>query len=129
MGERGWARVLLSWRWAGSLLTAEISAARYFIRCDRHEAVAWAELCDVDGRRRAEVGSFRSVAEARAACERDAVARCRREREERGPVSVAISPGHRRRANQGLRSRDPVVERDALDAALAAFAGVVEEAG
>jgi hypothetical protein len=93
---RGWAGALLSWRWAGSLLTAEISAAKYFIRCDRHEALAWGELRDLGGRYRVEVGSFPSVGLARAACERDAQRRCRREVEERGRVDVRISPGRRR---------------------------------
>jgi hypothetical protein len=72
MRDRGWARVLLGWHWSGALLTAEISAARYFIRGERHEILCWAELRDVSGRRRAEIGSYRSVAEARAAAERDA---------------------------------------------------------
>jgi ABC-type uncharacterized transport system substrate-binding protein len=50
MGDRGWAGRLLEWRWAGSLLTAEVSAARYFIRCDRREALAHAEVRDPLGR-------------------------------------------------------------------------------
>jgi hypothetical protein len=43
------------------------------------------------------VGSFRSVGEARAACERDAQLRCcRREEGERGGVDVRISRSARR---------------------------------
>jgi hypothetical protein len=163
MRDRGWARVLLGWHWSGALLTAEISAARYFIRGERHEILCWAELRDVSGRRRAEIGSYRSVAEARAAAERDAALRCRREgvaeRERKqgpawdmtshGRVDVRISRGRRSssrgdspasngrpgKADKGRElgggnyrpgDRDPVA---ALDAALAAFAGVIEEQG
>jgi hypothetical protein len=95
-GANGWAGTLLQWHWTGALLTAEVSVARYFIRGERHEIVAWAEIRDVCGRCRVEIGSFRSVGEARAACERDAERRCRREGEERGPVDVRIAAGRRR---------------------------------
>jgi hypothetical protein len=93
VGDRGWARQLLTWSWAGPVLTATISAARYFIRVERHEVLAWAELRDLAGRYRVEVGSFPSVALARAACERDAERRCRRSEDDRGPVNVWIAPG------------------------------------
>jgi hypothetical protein len=80
MGERGWARVLLSWRACGpQLLEAEISLARYFVR-GGHEIVAHAEVRDLDGRHRVEIGSFKSVAAAQAACEQDARLRVRRDR-------------------------------------------------
>jgi hypothetical protein len=70
MGD-GWAQELLAWRaGVGRVVSAEISAGRYFIRADRHEAIAHAEVRDVGGRRRVEIGSFRTVGEARAACER-----------------------------------------------------------
>jgi hypothetical protein len=123
----GWARELLAWRaGAGRLLTAEISAARYFVRGDRHEVLAWAELRDVGGRRRIEVGVFGSVAAARGACELDAERRCRRGAEDRPAVDVRISPGRRRRE----RARAPEVARDpgeALDEALRAFADVIAD--
>jgi hypothetical protein len=90
---KSWAQRLLVWGWVGPLLTAEVSRARYFIRADRHEVLAWAELRDLDGRRRVEIGSFPSVALARAACERDAQLRCRRDREERGPCRSRSTNG------------------------------------
>jgi hypothetical protein len=68
VGDRGWAGELLSWSWRGVQLEAEVSRARYFIRAGRHEVVAWCEVREACGRCR----SFRSVGEARAACERDA---------------------------------------------------------
>jgi hypothetical protein len=74
--ERGWAQNLLTWRWEGLQLTAEVSRAKYFIRGERHEVLAHAEVRDLGGRRRSEIGSFPSVALARAACEADAVRRC-----------------------------------------------------
>jgi hypothetical protein len=141
MGERGWAARLLEWGWDGALLRAEVSVGRYYIRGERHEVVAWGELRDVGGRHWIEIGSFASVGAARAACERDAVARCRREREDRGPVDVRIAAGRRRAqmspceaakgrelggGNYRPRDRDP---REALDAALAAFMPVIEDRG
>jgi hypothetical protein len=63
---------MLTWTWRGVLLTAEVSRAKYFVRADRHETTAWAELRDVGGRRRIDIGSFASVGAARAACEADA---------------------------------------------------------
>jgi hypothetical protein len=129
MGDRGWAGALLAWRWDGLLLRSEVSVARYFIRGDRHEILAWAELRDLAGRRRIEVGTFGAVAAARAACEADVRRRIRRDDAEAraaGPVEVRISPSRRRRA----RARAPVVARDPradLDEALRAFADVIEE--
>jgi hypothetical protein len=129
---RGWAGRLLNWSWRGVQLEAEVARVKYFVRADRCEALAWAEVRDVDGRHRAEVGSYRTVVEARAACERDCELRCRRAGEERGPVSVAI--GGRRRAGAakaekgrelGGRNYRPC-DRDlgeARDEALRAFAG------
>jgi hypothetical protein len=90
--DRGWAGDLLSWRWSGAVLTAEVSAARYVIRGERHEVLAHAEVRDPGGRYRVEIGSFASAALARAACERDVQLRVRREGEERGPVDVRIAP-------------------------------------
>jgi hypothetical protein len=44
MGDR-WASRLLEWRaGVGRVVTAEISAARYSVRADQHEALAWAEV-------------------------------------------------------------------------------------
>jgi hypothetical protein len=80
-------------------LEAGIARAKYFIRGERHEVIAWTKLRDLDGRRRVEIGSFRSVGEARAACEREAQLRCRRDSEERpAAVDVRISPSRRGRA-------------------------------
>jgi hypothetical protein len=107
MVDRGWAGRLLSWRWTGSLLMAEISAARYFIRGDPHEAIAWAEARDVDGRRRIEIGTFGSVSAARGACELDAQRRCLRAQEERPAVDVRISAGG--------RGRDAAISRGAME--------------
>jgi|SRR5262245_29555863 len=90
--RKPWAGELLQWVWRGRLLEGSIARAKYVIAVQPHEVLAHVELRDVGGRRRAEIGSFASVGEARAACERDAVARCRRDREERGPVPVRISP-------------------------------------
>ena len=141
MGDRGWARQLLTWSWRGALLVSEISTARYFVRCERCETTAWAELRDPSGRRRIEIGSFRSVTLARAACERDAVARCRREREERAPVDAVLRPSkdvrispNRRRAGKADKGRElpapnyrPRESVAALDDALRAFADVVAD--
>ena len=142
VGER-WASALLSWGWRGALLVSEISVARYFVRCDRCETTAWAELRDPGGRRRVEIGSFSSVALAKAAAERDAQLRCRREREERGPVDVRIAPGGRGRSSAAVPAQihkpragltnlphDQVAERsavEALDDALRAFADAVAD--
>jgi hypothetical protein len=63
---------LLEWQKVGAQLTAEVSAARYFIFPGRFETVAWCELRELDGRGRVEVGAFASLREAQAACERDA---------------------------------------------------------
>ena len=73
----------MTWSWRGVQLEAGITRAKYFIRGEQHEVIVWAELRDLDGRRRVEIGSFRSVGEARAACEREAQLRCRRDSEER----------------------------------------------
>jgi hypothetical protein len=86
----GFARELLAWEWRPPLLTAEVSAARYVIRGERHEVLAWCEPRDIGGRRRCEIGSFGDVAAAKAACEADALQRLRREEESR-PVSVQIA--------------------------------------
>ncbi len=89
---RGWAAgELLAWRWALPWLTAECSRAVYFIKAERREVLAHAELRDLDGRRRVEIGSFATVETAKAGCERHAQALYRREGTERGPVSVAIA--------------------------------------
>ena len=75
----GRAQRLLAWRGAGAaLLTAEVARARYFVRVDAHEVVAWAEVPEADGRHRIDIGSFASVGKAQAACEQDAERRCRR---------------------------------------------------
>jgi hypothetical protein len=133
--DRGWAQRLLEWRWEGLRQTAETSRARYVIRGERHEVLAWCEVRDVGGRRRVEIGSFPSVALARAACETDAAARCRRDdADDCPPVSGAISPGRRRaaKADKGRELAAPnyrPAEAGDLDDALAAFADVIEDEG
>ena len=145
MRDRGWAASVLSWEWRGVQLVAEISRCRYFVRGERCEAIAWCELRDVSGGRRVEIGSFRDVAAAKAACERDAAARCRRDDDERLAIDVRIARGRRRRstaASASVRKADKGRELPAgnyrpaaagelpdLDAALAAFAGAIEEEG
>ena len=156
VAERGWAgRLLVDWRWQGARLqVSEISAGRYLIWVDPHEVTAWCEVREPGGRRRCEVGSFPSVAAAKAGCERDAQSRCRREdAHERPPVGVAIGRarggaprGNRNAARRGAgklapaqaggrelpaanyRPRDCNALPD-LDAALAAFAGVIADEG
>ena len=100
MGERGWARRLLTWNWRGVQLEAELARARYFVRAAPGEVLAWCEVRDLSGRRRIEVGAFRSVGEARGACELDAERRCRRAAEDRPAPDVRISPGRRRGAGR-----------------------------
>jgi hypothetical protein len=79
MVERGWAGRLLEWRLSGSTLTAEVSRARYFVRSERQDVTAHAEVRDhPGGRYRLELGSFESVSAAQVACEADAARRCGR---------------------------------------------------
>jgi hypothetical protein len=66
MGRDRFAQQLLGWEWRGLQLQAEISAARYFVRGDRHEIITWCEVRDVGGGRRCDIGSFPSVTLARA---------------------------------------------------------------
>lgn len=95
--DRGWAQTLLQWRWEGAtLLTAEIAVARYFVRGDPHEILAWCELRELGSWRRCEVGSFPAAAAAKAACERHAAGLCVREpemrnRDNRRSSNVAIA--------------------------------------
>lgn len=128
--ERGFARELLEWRWSGAtLLTAEISAARYVIRCDWHEALAHAEIRDVGGSRRVEVGSFPSVGEARAACDRHAAGLCVRE-EAAVPVEVRIAKVRKpARVAKPERPRPALSERErrAFDHAMASLSAVLGE--
>jgi hypothetical protein len=87
MGERGWAQRLLSWSWAGARVeSAEVSRAKYFVRAEPHEITAHAEVRDPGGRYRVDLGSFATVALARAACEADAQRWCRRGPVAGGPV-------------------------------------------
>jgi hypothetical protein len=101
MGRERFAADLLSWEWRGQQLVAEISRCRYFCRAHGREVLAWCELRDVSGGRRCDIGSFRDVAAAKAACEADAARRVRagdprlRGDEERGPVDVRIARGRR----------------------------------
>jgi hypothetical protein len=71
-----------------------MSRARYFVDPGLHEVLAWAELREHGGKYRIEVGTFRTVAEARAACERDAERRCRREGEPLpGRLDIRVARG------------------------------------
>ena len=132
-----WAGDLLSWEFRPPLLIAETSAARYFVKGERHEVLAHAEIRDTCGHRRVEVGSFRDVGAAKAACEADAQMRVRAgDRDERPPVSVAIGRSRgggapRGNRNAAKRKADRVRPADAgdLDAALAAVAWATEEEG
>jgi hypothetical protein len=67
-----------------------------------------------------EVGSFGSVGEARAACEKDAVARCRREREERPAVDVRIAP-NRRGPTKNAKTSQSVAQTARQRAAMVRF--------
>jgi hypothetical protein len=95
--EWKWAQRLLEWQRVGPRLEAEISAAKYFVFESLYEVAAWAEVRDLGGRYRQDVGVFGSVAEAQQACELDAQRRLRRE-EDRGPVDVRIASGRRVRS-------------------------------
>jgi hypothetical protein len=139
MGDR-WASDLLSWEYRPPLLVAEVSRARYLLRVDPHEVIAWCELRDVSGGRRIEIGSYPAVSAAKAACERDAAVRIRNRDpdSERSAVDVRISPNRRRpgKADKGrelpaanYRPRDPADAGAALEVALAAFADVIGDAG
>ena len=135
MGRDRFAQQLLAWEWRGVQLVAEISRCRYFVRGERHEIIAWAEVRDVSGGRRCDIGSFRDVAAAKAACEADAQRRvCAGGREDRPPVSVAIAPGRRRsaKADKGRElaagNYRPAAAGD-LAAALAAVAYATEDEG
>jgi hypothetical protein len=66
------------------------------IQSERHEVLTWAEVRDLGGRRRVEIGSVPSVAAARAACEADAQRRLRRQPDDT-PVDVRIAQPRRRR--------------------------------
>ena len=104
MGE-GWAQRLLAWEWRGVQLVAEISRAKYYVRLPGREILAHAEVRAPGGRYRVDVGSFASMGLARAACERDAERRCRRDREERPAGDVRIAPNRRRpgKADKGRK--------------------------
>jgi hypothetical protein len=82
--ERGWAGELLTWRQAPLWLEAETGRAKYFVAAGQYEVVAWAEVRDWGGRQRVNIGTFRTVAEAKTACEQHAAARLSRE-PKRGP--------------------------------------------
>jgi hypothetical protein len=132
LADRGWAARVLGWEYRPPLLVAEVARARYLLRVDPHEVIAWCELRDVSGGRRADVGSFRDVVAAKAACEQHAAARCRRDdADECPPVSVAIAPGRRRRSTVGHPPVTTSTGKDAgdIDAALAAWADVIANEG
>ena len=109
MGERAWASALLAWELRGQQLVAEISRCRYFCRAHGREVLAWCEPRDVSGRRRCDIGSYPTVAAAKAACELHAAARCRRDREATDThvsVDVRIAPpGRGRRASGAAHCR------------------------
>jgi hypothetical protein len=142
----GFARELLAWEWRPPLLTAEVSRARYFLRAEQCEVLAWCELRELGAARRCDIGSFGDVAAAKAACERHAAELCRREAPAR-PVDVRIVPVRVARAPRPKpapaprrpwgstpeyelrRRRREAGDRPDLDAALAAFSGVIGEEG
>jgi hypothetical protein len=133
MGRDRFAQQLLSWEWRGVQLEAAIARCRYFVRGHGREVLAWCELRDVSGGRRIEVGSFRDVAAAKAVCEHHAAALCRRDADDRPPVSVAIGRV-RRRAAKADKGRElaapnfrPAAAGAALDDALAAFSDLTED--
>jgi hypothetical protein len=111
MGRDRFAQQLLSWEWRGVQLEAAIPRCTYFCRTHGREVIAWCELRDISGGRRVEIGSFPSVAAAKAACELHAAAWCRRDREEHGPVSVAI--GRKRRAVKADKGRELPAQKSA----------------
>jgi hypothetical protein len=83
--DRGWASRLLAWRWRGLWLEGRgVARCVYFVRPVSGETLAWAEISDLGGTYRIDVGSFPNVSAARAGCEADAQRRLRRDREERG---------------------------------------------
>ena len=98
MTPGGHAQQLLEWRWAGLQLEAQIARCTYFCRARGRELLAWCELRDPGGRWRVEIGSFRDVSTAKAACELHAAALCRRDQGANGtlPVDVRIARGRRR---------------------------------
>jgi hypothetical protein len=104
MGGR--AANLLTWTWRGSLLEAAISRARYFITAERHEVPARAEVRELDGRQRVDVGSFPTVALAQAACERNAQRRCRRD-----VAAGAVATCYGRRSDLAWTSIDVATSR------------------
>jgi hypothetical protein len=144
----GFARELLAWEWRPPLLIAEMSRARYFLRAERCEVLAHVELRELGAARRCEIGSFGDLAAAKAACEADALQRLRRDEESR-PVAVQIGrlrgssrklakperpkPARAPRRAWGTspeydqRRRRREGDRPDLDAALAAFSGVLGE--
>ena len=80
----------------GPRLQAEVRHVRYFLRQrGRTRLSPGLRWGDWDGRRRVNIGTFGTVAEAKAVCDAHAAALLRREREA-GPVDVRIAPGRRR---------------------------------
>ena len=104
----GHAQQLLEWRWAGLQLEAQIARCTYFCRAHGREVLAWCELRDISGGRRCDIGSFPSVALARAACEADAERRVRAGERVAGPVDVRIALGRRRSTRGRAESGDRV---------------------
>jgi hypothetical protein len=86
-----WATTLLTWqpRERGEQ-AAECSRATYFVQPWGLEVLATIELHDKGGTYRLQIGSYGSVRDAKAACERDAQRRLRREAEpERVDIRIA----------------------------------------
>jgi hypothetical protein len=150
MGRDRFAAELLSWRWAGNQLQALIARCTYRVQAFGPEILAWAELADISGGRRCELGSFGSVSAAKAACELHAAALCRRDRSATGTnvsvggpaVDVRISPGRRRSKSppttligrapvggRGARPPRPADHPGDIDDALAAIAWATEDEG
>jgi hypothetical protein len=83
--ERKWAQRLLVWQPRELWEEAETAHVKYFVAAGPYEVQAWAEVRDWDGRRRVNIGTFGTVAEAKAACDAHAAARLRREKDAAPP--------------------------------------------
>lgn len=112
--ERGWASQPdgLEWRVDGRWQLAELWCARWVIEVQACEVIARCEPRELGHRRWVELGSFRTAAAARAACEADAVRRCSPREEEPVPVYetvVTVAPMAKKDAasKRSIRPKTP----------------------
>jgi hypothetical protein len=83
----------LAW---GSWFVAQTPLGRWTVQQTKFEAIAVCEPREAGGRRRFVLGSFRSVEQAQAACERDHERRLREAAAaEPMPIDIRIAPGRR----------------------------------